>query len=78
MRPHGAAERVLGLVCLEYPGIGRIGAHIAEDKARVDFGWPTMDRSEIPTITDRGRSGGGGDFAIRSEWGDRAADGSER
>lgn len=37
MRLHFAAELVLELVCRAVPGIEKIGAHIAEDKARIDF-----------------------------------------
>ena len=37
MRLHFAAELVLELVCKAVPGIEKIGAHIAEDKARIDF-----------------------------------------
>ncbi|WP_042303025.1 alanyl-tRNA editing protein [Paraburkholderia kururiensis] len=37
MRLHFAAEMVLQLVYRVRPGIERIGAHIAQDKARIDF-----------------------------------------
>lgn len=37
MRLHFAAEMVLQLVYRLRPGIERIGAHIAQDKARIDF-----------------------------------------
>ncbi|MCK5777757.1 MAG: alanyl-tRNA editing protein [Rhodospirillales bacterium] len=37
MRLHFAAEIVLELVYKHFPGIEKIGAHIAEDKARIDF-----------------------------------------
>jgi len=37
MRLHFAAEIVLELVYRHLPGIRKIGAHIAEDKARLDF-----------------------------------------
>lgn len=37
MRLHFAAELVLELVCRAVPGIEKIGAHIAADKARIDF-----------------------------------------
>lgn len=39
MRLHFAAEIVLELVCRKLDGIQKIGAHIAEDKARIDFAW---------------------------------------
>lgn len=37
MRLHFAAEMILQLVYHHAPGIERIGAHISEDKARIDF-----------------------------------------
>jgi Ser-tRNA(Ala) deacylase AlaX len=40
MRLHFAAELVLELVTRKLDGIEKIGAHIAEDKARIDFRWP--------------------------------------
>ena len=39
MRLHFAAEVVLELVCQRFPAIEKVGAHIAEDKARIDFAW---------------------------------------
>lgn len=37
MRLHFACEITLELICRALPGIERIGAHIAADKARIDF-----------------------------------------
>ncbi|PFH04626.1 Ser-tRNA(Ala) deacylase AlaX [Collimonas sp. PA-H2] len=37
MRLHFAAEMILQLVYKHCPGIERIGAHISQDKARIDF-----------------------------------------
>ncbi|AXK38476.1 alanyl-tRNA editing protein [Crenobacter cavernae] len=39
MRLHFAAEIVLELVTRRLAGVGKVGAHIAEDKARIDFVW---------------------------------------
>ena len=39
MRLHFAAEIVLELVVARLPGIHKVGAHIAADKARIDFAW---------------------------------------
>lgn len=39
MRLHFAAELVLETVYRTLPGIEKIGAHIAPDKARIDFSW---------------------------------------
>jgi Ser-tRNA(Ala) deacylase AlaX len=39
MRLHFAAEIVLELTCQKLKSIKKIGAHIAQDKARIDFAW---------------------------------------
>ncbi len=39
MRNHFAAELILELIYRALPGIEKIGAHIAADKARIDFTW---------------------------------------
>ncbi len=39
MRLHFAAEIVLELMCKKFPSIVKVGAHIAQDKARIDFEW---------------------------------------
>lgn len=39
MRLHFAAEVVLELIYQQIPNIVKIGAHIAQDKARIDFKW---------------------------------------
>ena len=49
MRLHFAAELVLELCYRELDGVEKIGAHIAEDKARLDFRWP---ESITPLLAD--------------------------
>ena len=39
MRLHFAAELVLEVVCHRFPEIIKVGAHIAENKSRIDFEW---------------------------------------
>ena len=39
MRLHFAAEVVLELVCQQFPDVIKVGAHIGEEKARIDFEW---------------------------------------
>jgi Ser-tRNA(Ala) deacylase AlaX len=51
MRLHFAAELVLELVTQALPGVAKIGAHIAEDKARIDFEWPQSVMALLPQIT---------------------------
>ncbi len=40
MRLHFAAELVLELFYRNLVGVNKVGAHIASDKARIDFAWP--------------------------------------
>lgn len=41
MRLHFAAELVLVLILKHLQGIEKIGAHISQEKARIDFKWPS-------------------------------------
>jgi alanyl-tRNA synthetase len=50
MRLHFAAELVLEMVSAALPGVERIGAHIAQDKARIDIFWPTSIATLLPDI----------------------------
>lgn len=50
MRLHFAAELVLELICRELPGVVKIGAHIAADKARIDFAWPESVAPRLPGL----------------------------
>jgi alanyl-tRNA synthetase len=50
MRLHFAAELVLELVCKALPGVDKVGAHIAQDKARIDFVWPQSIAPLLPEI----------------------------
>jgi Ser-tRNA(Ala) deacylase AlaX len=58
MRLHFAAEVVLELVYQKLEGIEKIGAHIAQDKARIDFIWneniskifPALEQEAIKII----------------------------
>jgi len=49
MRLHFAAEILLELVYQRFPGIEKVGAHIAEEKARIDF---LIDESLTPHVSD--------------------------
>jgi alanyl-tRNA synthetase len=49
MRLHFAAEVVLELVCQRFPGVVKVGAHIAQDKSRIDFAW---DQTISPFLPD--------------------------
>lgn len=50
MRLHFAAEVVLELVCRQFPEIKKIGAHIAQEKARIDFEWQETITPFIPLL----------------------------
>ena len=50
MRLHFAAELVLELAYQKLKGIEKIGAHIAEDKARIDFKWHQNIAASFPLL----------------------------
>lgn len=50
MRLHFAAELVLELFYKALPGVNKLGAHIAQDKARIDFAWPESLSSLLAQI----------------------------
>jgi Ser-tRNA(Ala) deacylase AlaX len=50
MRLHFAAELVLELAYRNLNGIEKIGAHIAQDKARIDFKWPQSIGASLPML----------------------------
>lgn len=50
MRLHFAAEIVLELVNQNLGSIKKIGAHIAQDKARIDFEWSENISKVLPII----------------------------
>lgn len=50
MRLHFAAEIVLELMYRNFESIKKVGAHIAQDKARIDFEWGGNISNTLPTI----------------------------
>ena len=50
MRLHFAAELVLELFYKTLSGVNKVGAHIAQDKARIDFAWPESLSPLLPSI----------------------------
>jgi len=50
MRLHFAAEIVLELVYQKFGSIRKVGAHIAQDKARIDFEWDENVSKVLPDI----------------------------
>jgi Ser-tRNA(Ala) deacylase AlaX len=53
MRLHFAAEIVLELAYQNLGAIRKIGAHIAQDKARIDFEWDANISTALPLIQDK-------------------------
>ncbi|MDP1602910.1 MAG: alanyl-tRNA editing protein [Legionella sp.] len=50
MRLHFAAEVVLELVCQQFPDVIKVGAHIGEEKARIDFEWSQNITPFLPEL----------------------------
>ncbi len=53
MRLHFAAEIILELVYQTLPGIQKIGAHIAQDKSRIDFEWGDNLSTLFPLLHEK-------------------------
>ena len=56
MRLHFAAEVVLELVCQRFPDVIKVGAHIAQDKSRIDFEWDQNISPFIASLQQEGQS----------------------
>lgn len=52
MRLHFAAELILELMYKKLRGTDKIGAHIAENKARIDFKWNESIAPLLPEVTE--------------------------
>jgi Ser-tRNA(Ala) deacylase AlaX len=72
MRLHLAAEIILELAYQTLPGIRKIGAHIAEDKARIDFEWPENIAKLFPMMQEKASALIAADHAIVSAFSDEA------
>jgi Ser-tRNA(Ala) deacylase AlaX len=73
MRLHFAAEVVLELAYKHLAGIRKIGAHIAADKARIDFEWAEPITKSFPLLSEELRKVVESDQAIVSAFSDEAA-----
>jgi Ser-tRNA(Ala) deacylase AlaX len=73
MRLHFAAELVLELIYRRCAGIEKVGAHIAEDKARIDFTWPESLAPLLPAIQQGAAELIAADHPITSAFSDEAA-----
>ena len=74
MRLHFAAEIVLELVYQTLGPIEKIGAHIAEDKARIDFLRDTNIAAALPALQERAHALIEADRGIVSAFSDEAAE----
>ncbi len=72
MRLHFAAEIVLELAYRHLVGIEKIGAHIAADKARIDFNWPESIAQAFPVLQSAANDIVAGDQPIISAFSDEA------
>jgi Ser-tRNA(Ala) deacylase AlaX len=64
MRLHFAAELVLELFYRTLSGVGKVGAHVSPDKARIDFAWPESISPLLPEITSAANAIVESDLAI--------------
>lgn len=72
MRLHLAAEIILELVYQNLPGIEKIGAHIAADKARIDFAWSENIARLFPMMQEKAGALIAADHPIASAFSDEA------
>ena len=70
MRLHFAAELVLEMVYKTLGGIEKVGAHIAADKARIDFAWPHSIAPLLPQLAAQAQVIVAADSAIISAFAD--------
>jgi alanyl-tRNA synthetase len=74
VRLHFAAELVLELVYRTAPGIEKVGAHIAANKARLDFAYPdNISELFLPALTEVARLVAA-DLPVTSAFEDEAAE----
>ncbi|MGP8305301.1 alanine--tRNA ligase-related protein [Vibrio sp. YIC-376] len=68
MKLHFAAEVVLELFTQNFDSITKIGAHISEDKSRIDFEWPENITSLLPELQLKAQALIDSDSIITSEF----------
>ncbi len=72
MRLHFAAEVVLELVYRDFGPVEKTGAHIAEDKARIDFAWDASIADILPAVAERAHAVFEANLPIISAFSDEA------
>lgn len=74
MRLHFAAELVLELVKKHLSGIEKIGAHISQDKARIDFKWNGNISTVFPLVQQEAQEIIDADYDIVSAFSDEESE----
>jgi len=74
MRLHFAAEVILELTYQKLKGIEKIGAHIAPDKARIDFKWDENISKIFPALEEEARKIIESNQEIESAYSDEGAE----
>jgi len=72
MKLHFAAEIVLELLTQNYPDMSKIGAHISQQKSRIDFIWHENINVLLPEITNQAQALIDSDAEIESSFFDEA------
>jgi Ser-tRNA(Ala) deacylase AlaX len=72
MRLHFAAELILELTYRALPGIPKIGAHIGQDKSRIDFDWSENISGIFPALQEQAHALISADHPIVSAFSDEA------
>lgn len=72
MRLHFAAEIILELAYKHLTGIEKFGAHIAEDKSRIDFIWGENISKALPLLEKEAHDLISADLPITSDFDDEA------
>lgn len=71
MKLHFAAEIVLELMYKKFPGIEKIGAHIADDKARIDFEYEGKINDVLSGVEGSANEIIGSNEQIKSDFSDK-------
>lgn len=74
MRLHFAAETVLELVYRDFGPVEKTGAHIAAEKARIDFAWADSFAPTLPTLSERAQAIFDANLPIVSDFSNQAAE----
>jgi alanyl-tRNA synthetase len=70
MRLHFAAELVLEIFYRRLEGVGKVGAHVSQEKARIDFAWPESIAPVLAAVSDEANAIIASDVAIRTGFDD--------